>query len=324
MRYYKAFIFFLLISSFLTACRQEEFTNIPADRDIALTINIKEMSLSFIDIQAQKSIGSWKVNKAYTGGSVLSDGDTLLLYGEKLNTIDLYSLSRGELIHQWTIGEGIVDVEELGADTIVALDERKNSVRFFNSNGEETSDIDIFDQPLEMTHDEARDELIIIGFDENVLTNIDLETMEIKENYEIHTHATGLFSLDDEIWVGGHGEGLDIEKYVHVYDRETGKALRKISVPSMPVDFTKADDAIFVVSHGTNLLYKLNEAGEVLGEMSVTANPFTIETVRDMILVAGYDSSELQFIDSETLKLKGSIEVGEGPFQILLRENEDS
>ncbi|MDQ0883638.1 hypothetical protein [Peribacillus sp. V2I11] len=88
----------------------------------------------------------------------------------------------------------------------------------------------------------------------------------------------------------------------------------------MPIKFLENAEGIFVLSHGTSSLYKLNERYEVVKNKVVGVNPFEMANFNEDVVVAGYDSDEVYVMDAETVDVKKTIKVGEGPFQLMLRE----
>ncbi len=318
---YKLLIVFAYIC-LLAGCQQEEYEPIAEKANVAATINIKDMSVTFIDIDKQEKMAQWTLEKPYTGGVIFPDGDTFLLYGKDIDTIDLFSLSKGTMIDHWDVGEGIVNGLLINKDELAFADENQDSIRFFDLSGSEHATVDTEANPYTMTLSEKEGLLYVLSFDHEELTKIDANKKERLEGFTINPFASGALLLEEqnELWVGGHGEGIDIEKNVHVYGTKSGELKTKISVPTMPVDFVQKDDWIYIVSHGSNTLYKVDKEGQVADSVTVTANPFNIELAGEELLVAGYDSSDIQFINEDTLTVDKRVKVGEGPFQIVLRE----
>ena len=89
----------------------------------------------------------------------------------------------------------------------------------------------------------------------------------------------------------------------------------------MPVNFAQWNQNIFVLSHGSNTLYKLSESGEELKSTQIGANPFALSVYHDELIVAGYDSNDIYFIDPQNLKIIQKVNVGHGPFQLIVRES---
>lgn len=317
-------IFLIAASTFtvlLSACSFESFEPIPRDSSIISTINIKEMTISFYDMDKDEKLSDWKVDRPYIGGLILPDKDTIMLYGKALETADLYSLSKGKKTGSWKTGEGIVNAILVGNGSQIAFaDQDRDSVRFFDTEGKEVYEVKVEKEPLTLL--EAEDKLYTISYKQEMLSIIDLKNKERLPGFEIHPAAAGalMHAEKEELWIGGHGKGTEVEELIHIYDFNNGRLIKEISAPVMPVDFTKDEDDIFVLSHGSNMLYKLAEDGTNKGSLKVGANPFEIDFFADKLIVAGYDSNELYIIDPESLSIEKTLEVGNGPFQIVTRE----
>jgi YVTN family beta-propeller protein len=307
--------------AFLSACSFESFEPIPKDSSIISTVNIKEMTISFYDMDKGENLADWRVDRPYIGGTILPDGDTLLLYGKTLDTVDLYSLSEGKKIDSWETGEGIVNALLVGDGTEIAFaDQNMESIRFFDMDGKQVKEVQAEKDPLTLI--EAGKKLYVVSYNQEVLTIIDMKNKERLPGFEVHPAAAGaMICMDkDELWVGGHGKGTEIEDRIHIYDLKTGKLKKEVPAPVMPVDFIKHEDDIFVLSHGTSMLYKLSGNGTKKDSIKVGANPFEIEVFKDKLIVAGYDSNEVYIIDPKSLSIKKTFKVGNGPFQIVMRE----
>ncbi|WLR56753.1 WD40 repeat domain-containing protein [Mesobacillus subterraneus] len=305
----------------LSACTFESFEPVQKDSSIISTINIKEMTISFYDMDKEEKLPDWNVDRPYIGGLILPDKDTILLYGKALDTADLYSLSKGKKMESWKTGEGIVNALLVGEGSQIAFaDQERDSVRFFDIDGTEEDEVKVEKEPLTLL--EAENKLYAISYNQEMLSIVDLENKERLPGFEIHPAAAGALMgrEKDELWIGGHGKGSEVEELIHIYDLKDGRLIKEISAPVMPVDFTKNDDDIFVLSHGSNMLYKLAKDGTKKGSLKVGANPFEIDFFTDKLIVAGYDSNELYIIDPESLTIEKTLQVGNGPFQIVTRE----
>lgn len=313
----------IAFTMFLSACSLKNFEPIPVSTSVVSTINIKDMSISFYDINKGKKLPDWAVDRPYIGGIILPDKDTYILYGKTIDTADLYSLSKGKKIGEWDIGEGIINgLLVRKGEEIAFADQNRSSIRFFNLNGKEIKEIKTEREPLTMLEAESEGKLYVISFNHSQLTLIDLKNKEKLPGFEIHSAAAGaLLNMEkEELWIGGHGEGATVEERIHVYDIHSGKLKKEIAAPVMPVNFLKDQENIFVLSHGSNMLYKLNLEGENRSSLKVGANPFEIELFDGRLIIAGYDSNDLYIVDPELLKIEQTVSVGKGPFQIVTRE----
>jgi len=317
-------LFILLLPlMLLTSCSDTKYPTIQEDTSIAATINIKDMTLSFIDLEKKGKLADWKMEKPYTGALILPDKDSILLYGKQVETADLYSLKMGKLIGSWKTGKGIVNGKLLQSNSEIALvDQRLNKIRFYDLNGEEKGSVHTEQNPLTIIEAKKSEKLYVLSFNKQQLIIIDLKTKEKMTGFHIHSSAAGalLKEKTKEIWIGGHGEGAEIETNIHVYDLETGKLKYKIPAPLMPINFLCKDNGVLVLSHGSSKLYKLDEKGNVLDSVIVGSNPFEMILTEDYLLIAGYDSNDLHLVNPKNLEIIKTIPVGGGPFQIVLRE----
>jgi YVTN family beta-propeller protein len=323
MRSLNRIVIFLAAVLFLSSCSNKEYPPIQENRSIAATVNIKDKSISFIDLDKMEKMQDWEMDKPYTGAIIFPDGDTILFYGKQVETVDLYSLKRGQKIDSWKTGKGIVNGKLLQIGSEIALvDQDMNKIRFFNLNGEEQWQVKTELNPLTILEAEKEKKLFVLSFNKEQLTVIDLVKKKKTEGYPIHPSAAGawLNEAKGEIWIGGHGSGAEIEKDIHVYNSVSGEIIRKIPAPSMPINFIGNNNHVFVLSHGTSKLYQLDEDGNVLDSIVVGANPFEMLLINNQLIIAGYDSNDLHIIDAEKLKINKTISVGNGPFQIVVRE----
>lgn len=318
---------FLLLSIIILASCTNAYSSIPKEHSLAITVNIKDMTISFVDLDSAAKIEEWEMEKPYNGGLLLSDGDTLLLYGKQIDTVDLFSLEKGKKVDSWETGKGIASGKLLSNEKEIAFaDQELNAVRFFTVNGEETGSLAVDKNPFSLIERESKETLIVISFTSETLLEVDLKKKEKIASFPIHASATGVLLKEskggDEVWVGGHGSGLDTEEDIHVYDADSGKLIKEIPAPLMPVDFTWKKDFVYALSHGSNTLYKISKEGLINQSVQVGANPFKIAVYEDLLIVAGYDSNDIHLINPDSLEIEKTVEVGQGPFQIILRERQ--
>ncbi|CAM3743118.1 YncE family protein [Mesobacillus zeae] len=301
-------------------CSSDGLAPVAYSPSVIATMNIKDMSVSFIDISKRKNIAEWDVEKPYNGGIILPDGDTLLLYGKTLKEADLYSMKKGEKTGSWKIGKGVVNGLLLSdGKEIVFSNDEGNTIDFYSTKGKQTGQLHLNAAPLTLLESGKGDRLFAVSFHDEKLNIINPEERKNIRSFPIHASAAGavLNEKNNEVWVGGHGKGSNIEQSIHVYDIETGKLKKQIHAPEMPVNFTKNGSGLFVLSHGSSTLYKLDTNGAEHGSLRIGANPFEVETVGNILAVAGYDSDDIYLVDPENLKIEARIKVGKGPFQIV-------
>lgn len=307
----------------MSACASENFEPIPAETAIISTVNIKDMTVSFFDDSRNKKLSDWQVNRPYLGGVILPDNDSLLLYGKTIDTVDVYSLSKGKKIDSWDTGEGIVNAIMILKGTKIAFaDQTSDSIRIFSLEGKEIQQYSTEKEPLTMIEAKNEKKLYVISYASEHLNMISLLDEKSLPGFKIHSAAAGALLSEDqnELWIGGHGAGANIEEKIHVYDTRSGILKKEIAAPVMPVNFLRYNHHIFALSHGSNMLYKLSQNGEIQDQKKIGANPFDMEIFDGKLLVAGYDSNDIHIIDPESLQIERTVQVGKGPFQLVTRE----
>ncbi|MBB6446528.1 YncE family protein [Bacillus benzoevorans] len=322
MKSIKLFLSILLMCFILTACSEKNYSPVSKELSVIVSINIKDMTVSFVDAERHKNVMQWEMEKPYSGGLILPDRDTLLLYGKGVESVDLYSLSRGEWVNSWNTGKGIVNGIVLkNKKEIVFTDQERNQARFFTIDGKETKSIATKQNPFTIL--EGKEKLYVISLNDEELTIIDKQSKIALDSIKIHPFATGalLRESENELWIGGHGMGTEAEPDIHVYNLLNGELIRTIHAPLMPVNFIEKDRNIYAISHGSNTLYKIPESGEQIQSVQIGANPFELSLFHDELIVAGYDSDDIYFVDPASLEIKHQVNVGKGPFQLIVRES---
>lgn len=296
------------------------FTKIEEKQPFIASVNIKDTSVTFVNEQYEK-LAHWDLDIPFTGGLLLEDRDSLLLYGKDMDSIEVFSLSKGKQKDSWKVGKGIVNMKLLqDGKGIAAVNQSLNTVSFYNVKGQLEDQVKVGKSPLTIV--EGNHQLYVINFNDTKLSVINLETRQVEKEFPINHFSTGALIREDEheIWIGGHGEGSETEEHVHIYSTENGELKRQINTPVMPVNFTENNKGIFILSHGSNAVYKLDQNYHMVKSTTVGVNPFEMTTFNDDLIIAGYDSDELYVLDSNGEKIKKTIEVGKGPFQMISRE----
>ncbi|WP_369900530.1 YncE family protein [Bacillus manliponensis] len=309
-------------SFFLIGCNKEGYTSVPVDKDVIITTNIKEGSISFIDMKTDKLLTTWELNETISGVTFLPDGDRLLVYGKQLEYIYVYSLKEGKQINKWETGKGIANI--LLSDNqkeLFIADQNENAVRVFTIDGQETARVAVGQGPLTMVQ---KDNLLhVLNFYDTKLSTIDINEKKVSQSFMVPPASTGATISEDgsEILIGGHGDGEQVNEKVLIYSLQDGQMIRSLHAPYMPVFVSQDEKYIYVLSHGSNMLRKFDKGGyKEVGSLEVGSNPFSFWQDGEKGYVASYDSNEVYVIDLHTMKVKESIAVGKGPFQVVQRE----
>jgi len=307
----------------LAGCFRNGLQAIPLGIAIIASVNLKDSSITFLDGESFTPLAQWKIMESFTGATLLPDQDHIVIYGKKMSALQIYSLSKGELVEEWEVGSGIVYVELINNQTELALvDQYRDSIRILSLNGEEIREAEVGNNPISLIEDKERDKLFVVNFDDEKISVLHAKTLEHLQDIAINPSSAGIRLLEDsgELWVGGHGEGSEIEENVHIYSAEKGNLITTLNAPSMPIKFQEWDDSVLILSHGSNTVYKYNRTTKEMQSQKVGVNPFEISIYQNYVVVAAYDSDEIFLLNPNTFTVEKKVRVGKGPFQLFVRE----
>ncbi|PFN10066.1 MULTISPECIES: YncE family protein [Bacillus cereus group] len=318
--------FFLLCFLFLLAgCQGNSYTPIAKNKSIIITANIKEGSVSFIDEKSKKTVTTWDLKEPITGVTLLPSGEEMLVYGKQLEYAYIYSLTEGNLVDKWKTGKGITNVIVANdGKQLFMADQNEQKVRFFTTSGKETGSVSVGKGPLTMVQNDKQ--LHVLNFYDTQLSTIDLNQKKVVHSFMVPPASTGAMVSADgkEIWIGGHGDGTQVNEKVLVYSLENGQMLRSLHAPFMPVSLAGDEKFVYALSHGSNILRKFDtQTYKEVGVLEVGSNPFSFLKSEKEGYVASYDSNEVYVIDIQNMKIKQTISVGKGPFQLVQREGRE-
>ena len=106
----KKIVTLILASILLASCSNTTYKKIDEKQPFIASINIKDTSLTFLTEQYAK-LAYWDLDIPFMGGLLLSNRDSILLYGKDMDSIEVYSLSEGKRLDSWKVDKGIVKYE---------------------------------------------------------------------------------------------------------------------------------------------------------------------------------------------------------------------
>lgn len=322
--------FFFFISLFigiiiiLSGCQLKTFQQVP-DQDSVITVaNVRESSLSFINIETGVQLAKWKLDFSFTRVLLMPDNKTLMIYGRQNPDVTFINMSTGKL-KQWKLGEGISNAVLSADQKMIYFAERNmNKVLFYDLEGEKKGEVEVGESPYTMIPTPDQQSLIVYHLNGASLSIIDLKTLEVQTTLATNENPMGglYIAATNELWVGGHGAGAEPETNISLFSLSNGQKIREFPAPVMPVDFLNMDEQnAFVLSHGNNTLYRFNiPSGEETGRIQLGANPLGLAAGKKMLYVSSYDSNQVFEVDPVTLKVTNTFDVGSGPLQIVVRE----
>lgn len=301
----------------LAACSQQQYEAVASEQDFVATVNIQEPSIEFYTAEGEL-LTKWSLDKAYSGATLIDD-DIIVLYGFQLETAVAYRLSTGEKQFEIKTGTGITNMYYAASQgKIYSANGVDNKITAYSVSGDKLKEASVGNYPMAMCEHDGL--LYVVNYKDTKLSVLQANDLITKEKWEIAKSSHGIMIVpeNNELWLGGHGEGSKPNDSVKIYDLHGGELKKTIKTPLMPIEMTQAGEVIYVVSHGYSELYEVNPAGEILWHKEIGANPFAVGYLDGNIILAGYDDHKLYYIKEH--KIVKEIEVGKGPFQLLVRE----
>lgn len=307
----------------VSGCQSKSYEPIEAHTPLIMVVNYLEQSLSFYHEETAKELTRWEMPFPFTGVCLLSDNQTLLFYGKALDGVYLYNLASGKQTGKWKVGKGIANAV-LSADgsTVYLASHPEDAVLVMDQNGHLRAKIAVGNDPLTMV-ESRHNELYVLNFHDTTISVVNLSDYRLKKTWPAIEGALGaaLIESTGELWTGGHGAGSYIENQVTVYSIETGQIKEKIDAPIMPIDMEPVGSYVYVISHGSNQLRKIDHlTKKVVKMVEIGSNPFDIAFHNQRLYCVSYDSDELYIIEPDELKIVDTLPTGKGPFQVLFRE----
>lgn len=307
----------IIVLIVLSACTEGKYVPIDPHQSFIASVNILEPSIGFYNSSGEK-IATWAFDKAYTGATLI-EHDKILLYGHQLSEADMYEISSGKIITTIESGLGTTNAFYNNEYKLLFLtNSETNTVTSFSQHGKKLNETMLGNYPMSMAS--HGDNIYIINYKDTALSVLNMETLQVVDNWDIDKSSNGIIIVPEqnEIWVGGHGEGSHPNETVDMLSLKSGKKIRELNTSFMPTGFSRSKDEIYIINHGANELSSSNTLGELMWSIEVGANPFAIAYYRGQIVVGGFDDHKLYFIqDGEIIK---SIKTDKGPFQLLVRE----
>lgn len=316
------FFFLLIIVVLLASCTPETYTPIPRNKSVVGVVNIKEQSLSFVDYNTKKTMATWKMKNPVTKAILLPDGDTVMLFGQDMDEMMMYTLSTGKEKKRWRVNKGVTDVLVTKHELLV-VNEKDGTVSVMTFDGKVKETIATPPSPFSIVANDKHRQWIVIHFKDGAISFIDQATKQVKRTVDtLDSAVTGLVVTEtDELWVGGHGGGANVQQEAFIHSLVDGRMIARVPAKTMPIQFLQSDQSIYVLCHGSNMLYTFHpKTKRMINARDIGANPFAMTKVKDEIAIASYDSNELVFVDDKTLKQTKTVPVGNGPFYVFFRD----
>ena len=301
---------------YLYSCKEKTFEPIEKDESFVASVNIIDQSVQFFSSEKEQ-LAHWQFDQPITG-AILVANEVVAIYGHQLTTIYMIELSTGEVINRVDVPIGTTNMYfDSYNESFYVTNNKTNELSIYSKNGQFVQSIRVKNYPMSMVANE--DYIYVINYKDTFLSVINKNTYEIESEWEIPKSSHGIYIFKDELWIGGHGEGMKSNKYVNIYDLHTGYLQSAIELPIMPIGVANLQHTYAVVSHGNSMVHALSEDHQIIWEKQIGANPFAIATFSEEFVIAGYDDHFLYFV-SQDGTITQTLDVGKGPFQLIVRE----
>ncbi|WLR42736.1 hypothetical protein LC087_00335 [Bacillus carboniphilus] len=311
----KKTILIIIILCLFVGCSSEQQPAIKTENALIISLNILDSTITFYNEQEDKVI-TWKLDHPFKD-AVLLNYDEILFMHPKNNQAFIYQLSTGQQIASWEIGKGMEKVIVYN-DTVYFSNQANNSVDLYSLNGQKQTEVQVEGKPFLLLPHENK--LFVSLYNKNKMTVIDLSHLNVTNTFSTDEKVVDGFMNENKLWLGGHGQGEHIQENVILYDITSGEEFFHIPAGTMPIGFASHGQYVYVISHGSNQLFKINmKTYKIESTKTIGPNPFSIVYYHDSLYVDLYDNNKLLKIDPTDLTILKEIDVGEGPFQLLIR-----
>ena len=313
----KIFLFLIVSSVFcLYACKEETYEPIERDEPFVASVNIIDQSIQFFSNEKEQ-LAHWQFDQPITGAILVAD-EVVAVYGHQLKKIYMIELATGEVINSFDVPIGTTNMYfDSYNENIYVTNNKTNELSIYSQDGQIVQSIRVKNYPMSMVANENY--IYVINYKDTFLSVINKNTYEIEHEWQIPKSSHGIDIFEDELWIGGHGEGIKANRFVSIYNLHTGQLQSTIELPIMPIGVAHLQSTYAVVSHGNSMVHALNEDHQIIWEKQIGANPFAITTFEQEFVIAGYDDHSLYFV-SQDGTITQTIDVGKGPFQLIARE----
>lgn len=315
----KKSLFGIILFAFIAGCHHTSIVLPQLDEHQVLVTHIKVPVLAVIDIDKNEIVHKQQFN--FLIQSVLKiDNQQLVLAGKHEKEVKLLDLSSNKsrtLIHSVSsIADLLYDTE---SQMLFAADALRNEVIFFDmAQDAVTTRVNVGAYPTALA---LQDEVLyVLNEGDASVTLIHVPTRKIMNTFKVVERPTDLVVKQDNIYVGGHGASIELNEFVHVYDKSSGALVEKIKVGLMPVALysDRHSEDIWVLSHGSNELHTIDpQSFTVSHELTMGENPYYITGDSHYIYVTALDGDKLTVIDRQKYMISQELTLFAGPYGIV-------
>ncbi|UOQ84079.1 YncE family protein [Gracilibacillus salinarum] len=318
------YIILICISCLLFGCAKEMIT-VPVQGEPVLWIaHLQESDLSFVHVEDEK-VTSTGLDFSVSDMEQINN-ETIILSSENEDFLYKLNSETGELTQWYEAGKGVNEIIYDSDKKLLFFSNRvENTVTAVDvENGNLFGKVEVGDLPVSMTINNEDRLLYVVNTESATISVIQMDDMKKEKEFATLKYPNGVFFDGEYLWIGGHGGDGILNDQVYLYDPGTGEEADRIEVGLMPIAFhaNYSKSEVYVLSHGANRVYRINvEDRSVEQSIEVGANPHAITSDKQHIYVTSLDDHTLSIIDKETLQLIKQIEMNEGPYKMMLGDD---
>lgn len=319
----------IFMIGFLSSCSaQMSGRGIPANQEVLLIGSTKEQVIQLYSPTTGEKMGEYHFFKYHFTGYELSlDKRHVFVYGSKENQILVFDTTTGQNVNRYRIDGGVLRMLVDGDHWLLLMNDQQR-ILVINSSGELVEqDITLPFAVRDIQFSTDRNALYLIHAQSDQVSRWDVSQNKVVQTWETIPNPTTVWEnvFLHELWIGGHGSLSQMQAGIARYSLNSGDYLGEIASGEMPIRFyaNASYTALFVVSHGSNHLMKVDFNGQILAESETADNPYAVDGDGEFIYVASYDSKSVKVYRQDTLEEVFEFFVGIDPLWLKYRGGVD-
>lgn len=318
----------LITFIFLVSCSPVSGVSIPEGMEALLVGDVISQEVRIYDLTTHQIDGILQVRGYRYTGFELIDPDHLLFYSSIDKKLLLYNLVKGNVTKEILVASPVQDIIKVKQNHFLILENDGQKVlELILPEGSLLERITLPQSARKLILSADQKSLYYFLKGEDKFSKISLENGELFYTAELAPNASEGWEnpATGELWVGGHGTVHRLQTSICRYDAKTGRYLGKFAGGTMPVHFyiDNEEKAVYVISHGSNIVQRFRFSGQLTGEASTGENPFGMDGDKNRLFIANYDSRTVTIYSKEPLQKIGEFPIGDDPLLIRYRGKDE-
>ncbi|AOM81998.1 YncE family protein [Salisediminibacterium beveridgei] len=332
MPHYLLYCLIPLFAMFFISCEQNNgqlsgFTS--PENDSVLIAHIKEPLLTLVDLETNEIQKEIELPFVISDMVYLEHLDTFVIAGQDQTDLFYYDKNIGSFESLVSLEEGInhlyyiPETMELYASNslyntlyrILYCDDDTGNIQ--------VEQVDTGEHPGSLTYSRDLDQLFLANVYDHQIEVFDRQSLQQLDAFHVLDRPNGLLVVDNQLFIGGHGTGGDLNREVHIASLPDQEEQKQIETGLMPVffEYNPSKNHVLVMNHGSHTISQIDlNRMQITAEQDVSFNPYFSSQYQDDYLITTLDGHELIRVDKNTLDLNHSIPVRPGPHSMIILE----